>query len=138
MTPIKRPVAAASASMLLALALSACGGGGSGAPEDASTEEFCEAYLEIGTLEDGADIKAYADNLGEVGTPEDIGEDERAGFEVFIEAASDVEDDASLEDIEEPDVSEEENADAEAFIAYASEACVGSLPDDLPTEAPTE
>ena len=38
MTPMKRPLAAASATVLLALSLSACGG----APTDASKADFCK------------------------------------------------------------------------------------------------
>lgn len=142
MTPLKRRVAAISAPVLLALSLTACGGddggGDSDAPESATNDEFCEAFLDVGNLETGADIKDFAANLEEVGTPEDVSEDERAGFEVFIDAAQDVDDDATLEDIEDPDVSEEDNANAEAFVTYATETCAGSLPDELPTDAPTE
>jgi len=134
MTPIRRRVAAVSAPVLLALSLTACGGGGSGAPDDASAEDFCATFLEISTVEDGADIKDFGEKLEEVGTPEDINEDERAGFEVFVEALSEVDDDASIDDIEEPDISEEDDANGDAFLEYASTTCADQIPDELPTE----
>ncbi len=40
MTPLKRYVGAGSAAVLLAFSLTACGG----APTDASTEDFCDAF----------------------------------------------------------------------------------------------
>jgi len=140
---IKRYAAASGAAVLLALSLTACGG--SDAPEDASQENFCEAFnsqADVGAEEDaGAQVdaaKEVADQLEEVGTPDDISDDARDGFEQYLEALQDIDED----DVEKlADASEEEAAEAldldqdkfEAFFGYALETCL-----DVPTDAPTE
>ena len=166
MTPIKRPLAAAGAAALLALSLSACGG----SPTDASKDDFCSAIGD--TVEVAGSIKgdepteeeyekiqdSYA-GLGDVGTPEDIGDDERNGFEVLVDAVADLDydeakksfgDNDGSDDI--PGVSKDDQKDAEKFFLYAGETCQDALSDgsddgsdsgtepeaSTPTEVPTE
>lgn len=135
MTRIKRPIAATGAAVLLALSLSACGGG---APTDASKEDFCDVVTNPDIAEDvdpedydaqAEALQGYADDLEEVGTPEEIDEDARAGFELIVDqlgniSASDLED-ASGEgaDAENPfglDISDDEQKQVEAFSEYTS------------------
>jgi|GEM_PF-1038953 len=148
MTRIKHPAASLSATVLLAFSLTACGGG---APDDASTDDFCDAYGEMFTalLESEVDgpseeqwenFQDKAAELEEVGTPDDVSDDVRNGFEVFTEAVADADyDDIKDSDGEIPGVSDDDNADAEKFLAYGTRTCPGAgFPTDLPTEQLSE
>ena len=145
MTPLKRYLGTGSAAVLLAFSLTACGGGASDAPDDASAEDFCKAYNQTSDLdadasaEDQADeAKEQAEEIIDVGTPEDISNDEREGFEIFVDAIKDLD----ADDVEkftgaenEDDfkdalgASDDDYKKIAAFLAYASAACA---------EAPTE
>ena len=105
-------------------------------PDDASTEEFCQNYqdfsaalMKLGQDAEDADfvkaLKAAGEDFEATGTPEDVSEDERAGYEVFIQLIEDVEDDATQEDLQkmEQDLSEEEQKQLEGFTAYVSQTC---------------
>lgn len=108
----------------------------SGAPTDASTEDFC------GTFEDfvsetqalGAEptaaqvvdaLKGVAETLQEVGTPEDVPADARAGFELVVTTIEELPQDATEQQVSEldKDFSEEESAQSDAFDAYLQETC---------------
>ncbi len=131
-----RPALAAGAAALLAASLTACGGGASGAPEDASADDFCGAFEAYGTAftsiegdepteEEFDAILDEVDAIAEVGTPEDISEDAREGFEIFVDELSaldygDVEDAGDGNLVE---VSDEDNAAVDDFVTYASETC---------------
>lgn len=142
MTPLKRPLVAAAATVLLALSLSACGGG---APTDASVKDFCEATQGNSNEEDFTKalededwdkirdlVQEQADEIEEVGTPEDIPDDAREGFELQLEQA----DDLSADDLEkaftdqenpfEVDLSGEDKKKIEAYTEYESETCADS------------
>ena len=138
MTPIKRPLALASAAVLLGLSLSACGG----APSDASVEDFCKAQNDSAKGEelfkafgekdwDKAEdlLKEQADEVEEVGTPEDIPDDAREGFEIQIDAVKDISADdiqKAVEDQNDPfeeTVSDDDTDKVEAFEKYESETC---------------
>jgi hypothetical protein len=137
--PARRRVAAVSAPLFLALSLTACGGGGSeaeGAPEDASSEDFCAAFQDIGEDFDSDDTgqavdaaNEYGANLAEVGTPSDFSEDARTGFETYV---------GFLEEVDEGDVEELESSesaedvfgdDAEAVTAFLTEAATVCAPE---------
>jgi hypothetical protein len=142
MTRIKRPAAALGATVLLAFSLAACGGD---APTDASEGDFCDAWNDSAFSEDIAEddfeaqadaLNEWADSLEEVGTPESIPDDARAGFEVFVEAlgevnADDLEDEDAQQALE--DKYKDDEDDIEAFTAFATDTCT-----ELPEEAPTE
>lgn len=164
MTPLKRPLAGAGAAVLLALSLTACGGG---APADASVADFCEvtqgnttdkAFGDAIADEDWDEvadlIKEQTDEVEEVGTPEDIPDDAREGFELQIDAAGDL----SGDDIEkaftdesnpfEIDLSDEDKKKVEAYTEYETETCAeeadsgsedsSDSADDSSAEVPTE
>lgn len=162
MTPFKRPASAAGAAVLLALFLSACG---SSYPTDASKEDFCNALGDVVTTsiqiegeepteDEWEDIQqSYAD-LGDTGTPEDIGEDERKGFEVVVDTITDLDYDEAKDEFGDrggedviPGVSEEENDNADKFFDYAATECAKELggsdggsggSTETPTEEPAE
>ncbi|WP_182378358.1 hypothetical protein [Nocardioides sp. WS12] len=172
MTSIKRPVAAAGAAVLLALSLTACGGG---APADASKEDYCKAVGDAGSEEFGKAItdkdydkavdliKESAEKIEEVGTPEDISDEEREGFEIQLDAVKglsgdDLKEAFEAEEGEDPfeaDLSKDEKEKVEAYNKYETETCsedssdegsddgAGSdpgtdLPSDVPSGIPTD
>lgn len=142
MTHAVRRLAAAG---LVAAALTACsddsGGGGSAAPDDASVEEFCETFnglFERVLSEDVAGdqaamvraLREWARDIEEVGTPSDIPDDARHGFELFVEQAQEIDEDASLADLEKlgEDLSEADQADGDAFSDWAQDSCPLDVP----------
>lgn len=159
MTRIKRPAAAAGAAVLLAFSLTACGG----APDDASEDDFCDAFA--GVFEPFADITGdptedqwedFQDATGELedtGTPDNISGDEREGFEIFVEAIGDADYD-DIKDADEesfPGVDKDDEAKVTQFFGYAGETCpeafgvptdlptdLTEIPTDLPTDIPTD
>lgn len=131
----------AGASLVLAAAfLTSCGGDDpSDAPDDASTEDFCEAFE--GGPTDGEpsedDLQEWADELSDAGTPEGIDDDAREGFELFVEALQDVDPDDFGPDSDLNDIFDDEDdaAKVTAFLTYYGTECA-DIPDidDMPTE----
>lgn len=123
------------------------GGSGAAAPDDASQEEFCAAFnnlfddvLAKATSSDSAAmvraLKDWAAEIGEIGTPAEMPDDARHGFEVFVDQAREIDEDATLADLERfgEDVSESDRADADAFSDWTQGSCPLDLP-DLPSPA---
>ena len=131
----------AGASLVLAAAfLTSCGGDDpDDAPDDASTEDFCEAFEAGPQGEDPSedDLEDWADELTEAGTPENIDDDAREGFEIFVETLQDVDPDdfdasAGMEDIFDDS---DDIAKVTAFLGYYGTECSGMPdPEDLPVE----
>lgn len=137
--------------LLVGTVTTACGGS-SGAPGDASRDDFCSAQSSLfadldldlsdpeaalPTEKDMADaLHSWADRLEEVGTPDDIPEEARAGYEETVKAARDV----SVEDLESPDLdalgddmSQDAQEKVETFATYVSDTCGSAFGDlDLP------
>jgi hypothetical protein len=165
---LKRALATGAAILIAGFSLTACGddggndggndggsdGGSSGgdAPDSATKEEFCAVWNDD-TIGNGAgdspDEQAdaaheAAEALAEVGTPDDLEESERNGFEVFVDFLAEV-DGEDIETFAEADptdqdsfadslgIDKSEADDVIAFITYASQECL-----QLPTEAPSE
>ena len=120
-------------------------------PDDATVEEFCETWnddsiggAEDDTPEEQADsAHAAAAALAEVGSPEELDDAARHGFEVFLDflANVDADDIASFAEANpsEPDafadalgIDAEDADDVIAFITYASQQCYAPS-----TDAPT-
>lgn len=140
------------AALLVGAVTSACGGGGGGgAPSDASEGDFCDTQSslledllpddltnpEVPTNEEmAAVVKDWGQRLEEVGTPEDIPDDARQGFEAVIQQANEIDaSDFSIDKLEEleqggKDASAEAKAQASAFSDYLTEKCGNPL-DDL-------
>jgi hypothetical protein len=89
-------------------------------------------------------LKDWAADIEKVGTPSDMPDDARHGFELFVDEAKKIEDDATLEDLQNlgEDLSSEDQADGEAFSTWTTENCPMELPSlnpsDLPSEMPTD
>jgi hypothetical protein len=143
-----------------AVACSGDAGEGGGAPTDASRDDYCASYQslfsDMSTMTDATDrqiiaqIKEWAATMEETGTPEDMSDDARAGFETTISLIGDLDDDARAEDFEkiDADLSEEQTAQVDEFDTYTTETC-GSPLDDMeppampetpaiPSETPTQ
>jgi len=154
-TTSRTRLAVSAAVLLVGAATSACGGGvGGGAPTDASEEDFCQtqsSLLEDLMPDDMADpelpsdeqmataVKDWAKELEEVGTPDDISDDARKGFEAVVEQANDIDaSDFSIEQLEEleaggKDASAEARKQADAFEKDLTETCGNPLDDiDMP------
>jgi hypothetical protein len=150
-TTIRARLTVTSAVLLVGAVTAACGGGGSGAPGDASEDGFCEAANslltdlmpedlstpEVPSDEDMAEaVKDWGSRMEEVGTPEDISDDARAGFEAVLDQIEDIEaSDFSAESLQElgdggAEASEEVQRQAEAFGDYVTETC-GDPMDDI-------
>lgn len=149
---MKLPLLAASL-VLVAGTATACGG----APTDASTKDFCAAITKIGEASVGVDSEsptedqikavkeAFAD-FEEVGTPEDISDDAREGFELIVESIADIDDDATAEELDKAgeDFSGDEEKKTDAFSEYVGETCtdLGSVPEvevpEVPEISPSE
>ena len=140
-----------SAVLLVGAVASACGSGGGGAPTDASEKDFCQTQTSL--LEDlmpddmsapelpsdeqmAEAVKDWAKKIEDVGTPEDISDDARKGFEAIVEQANEIDaSDFSIEKLEEleaggEDASAETRKQADAFEKYLTETCGNPL-DDL-------
>ena len=139
------------AALLVAAATSACGGSGSGAPSDASEKDFCETQSSLlrdllpedmaapevpSDKEMATAIKDWGKELEAVGTPEDIPDDARKGFEAVVKQAEEIDaEDFSIEKLEElemggKDASAEVKDQATAFANYLTKKC-GNPMDDL-------
>ena len=135
--------------LLLLGLLAGCGGDdssgsaasdGGGMPTDASTEEFCGAFLDLiqQAQEAGSDIsdadavklaKDLAEKLEEIGTPADMPADARRAFESAIDKINDLPDDATQDDMDAAagDLTDEEQADQEALSTYLTQKCMSQL-----------
>ena len=149
-----RRAAATSSLLLLAPFAAACGGGddeGGSAPADASADDFCTAYTSVfdSLLSAPTDssqeeqeqaavdaLQEWTEEMQDVGTPEDMPEDARQGFELVLEEASAIDSVDDLEALEGgQDYSEDEQQQAEALNTWVADNC-GSMP-GLPTDAPS-
>lgn len=156
----KRPLATAGAAVLLALSLTACGGG---APSDASVKDYCAAVK--GNTGDTDFLKAFedkdydkiadlfkeqAEKVEEVGTPKDIPDEAREGFEIQLDAIKKLDGDDVKKGFESKDgedpfkdkISKDDEKKVEAYSKYESETCSdsGEAPSvDVPTpDLPTD
>ena len=139
--------------LLVGAVASACGGGGSGSPDDASQKDFCQTQTslledlmpdlsnpELPSDEDMAKaVKDWGTKIDEVGTPEDISDDARKGFERVVEMADDIDPaDFSIEKLEDleaggEEASAEARKQADAFEKYLTETCGNPLDNlDIP------
>jgi hypothetical protein len=127
---------------LMAGMLTGCGGDSGGsddAPQSASKEDFCKAFEAVGSAGDDFDKgKEKLQELKDTGTPEDIPDNAREGFDLLMDAVADAEssDDASkaLDDLSTADQKK-----VREFTAYTIKKCtdLGDLPSDIPSEMPS-
>ena len=138
--------------VLVAGSAVACGGGGAdGAPADASEKEFCDGYSSLFTdmvpsegategPDEAAMLKSFKDwgnRMEEIGTPEDISDDARAGFELTVDQIDELEakdlDDEGLEKLDD-DLSKDETKQVDEFTTYLNDTCGNPLEEMAPTE----
>jgi hypothetical protein len=151
---IRTRLTLAGTALLVGAVTTACGGGGGGAPTDASEKEFCETQTsllqdllpddmtnpEVPTDEEMAtSVKEWGKKLEDVGTPEDIPDDARKGFEAVVEQANDIDpSDFSIDKLEQlesggAEASAEVKKQAQAFSDYLTQTCGNPMDDlDLP------
>ena len=76
--------------------------------------------------------KDTADKLSEAGTPEDMPEDARKGFELVVKKLAELPDDATKDEVEKAqELTEEEQKYSDALGKYIAEKCADQL---LPTD----
>lgn len=146
---MKRTALLAASLALVAGTTIGCGGddgGGGGAaasdepPTNASTAEFCGGFKDLITelsslgadakpAEAVATLKKSGDALGEVGTPEAMPDDARAGFVLVLDEIEKLDDDATREDINGlgADISKDQQTDMDAYEKYLQETCAKEL-----------
>lgn len=138
---MKKLALLAASLVLVAGAAAGCGGG---PPTDASTEDFCKSFDDLESslneldpeASDGdivAALKDGVEQLREVGTPEDMPDDAREGYDISTQSILDLDDDAEEADLDkvEEEFSDEEKEQSEAFETYLDENCdSGSDPSD--------
>ncbi len=133
------------APLLVAGLLAGCGEDGAGgadaadAPSDASVEEFCQPFVDMlqevsaqgEDLSDGDAVqlaKETADKLRETGTPADMPEDARRGFELVVEKLAELPDDATKDEVEKAqELTEEEQTYSTALSEYIASNCADQL-----------
>lgn len=145
-TPSKHALLTASLVLVGASAVG-CGGGGGvgggvgGPPTDASEKEFCTSltslFADLGSMTDASDadtikaIKTWGKGLEEVGTPENISDEGRKGFELITEQVAELDEGDTTEDFAQMDaeLSESENKAVDAFDTYTTDTCASMSPE---------
>lgn len=116
-----RPALAATLAAATCL-LTACSGMADDAPRDADTREFCDTFYD-------RDLSAQevADRLADLGSPADLTDDERRGFELWVEGLDKEGDRPNLQ-IEQVQVPRDDRRVAQAFVDYVSDTCLAEEP----------
>lgn len=124
-----------------ALTLTACSGMADDAPRDAEPQAFCDTFYDREQT-----ARQVAADLAETGTPDDVSDDERRGFELWVEGLDNQGDTPNVE-IDRVEVPEGDRDAAEAFSTYVSDTCLadpGALsptpspaPSDTPSDTPS-
>lgn len=131
-----------------------CGSdGGSGAPADASEKDFCASYTslfeDMTGMTDATDkqiiakIKDWGTAMQETGTPKDISDEARAGFETTMDLIDSLDEDSTKEEFQkiDEDLTQKEKDGVEAFDTYTTDTCGSPLDDaevpEIPSETPT-
>jgi hypothetical protein len=125
--------------VLLLGGLAGCGGDGGDdaedAPKSASKDGFCKEFNGLYDQLLGGDpddtskaikgVKAWADDMEDYGTPKEMSEEARKGFEVVIGTIQDLDENTSMEDFQnlDDDLSAADNKAAEAFGDWTTENC---------------
>lgn len=145
------------ASLVAAGVLTAgCGGNDAGptakepeaSPSAATTSAFCDAYTSLseafpaGTQPTDkqavAAIKTWAGKLRATGTPGDIPADAKRGFDLVLATVDKIQPDATQEEVRKlsEDMTADQQAQSQAFGAYASETCPPAGPGGAPASPP--
>jgi hypothetical protein len=127
------------AALLLVMAAAACDGG-SGDGSETSVDDFCAAYFSLfsggmSTIDPQAPaqqqtvamteaLRVWAGKLKDVGTPDEMPDEAREGYDLIVSAAADLPPGAAhnLADLGD-DFTEHEMGATEAFEEYATQNC---------------
>jgi hypothetical protein len=101
---------------------------------ESTVEDFCSALATFRDEKEAADstdlaayiraLKAAAEEIDEVGVPEDMPNDAEQGFDLTIARIQGLADDATQEDVAQlGDVTDEEQRQLDALEAYIKKAC---------------
>lgn len=99
------------------------------APADASSDELCHALSGGASIKDGADVAGFADALQKAGTPTQIPDTARKGFEVYVGVLRKVDPHATatqLKHMKNVDLSKTEQTEVQTFMGYAQQTCAPS------------
>jgi hypothetical protein len=125
-------VASAAALLVVLGGTAACGSSDSSSadsagPTDADKSTFCDTFKQ---LSDSTTPKEAASSFQKVGTPSDISDDERQGYEVLVSHLSSMDDDASSSDLAnmQKSLSATDQKNVVAFVTYVTKECAGVLP----------
>lgn len=111
------------------------GGSASSGSKTASKADFCEKFNGLYTQLMTADpddtsaavkgMKDWAEEIEDLGTPKEMTDEARDGFEVVISTIKDVDDDADADDLQNLDskLSDADNKSADAFSDWTQENC---------------
>lgn len=111
------------------------GGGGLTGKNAPSTDDFCGALKDFQDdfteADPTKDLKGYikalkdaADKLEDIGTPDDMPDDAKDGFDITIETINDLDDDATLDDLAKiGEVSDEDQKKIDALDDYIAKEC---------------
>ncbi len=152
MTTLTARVLGAAVALPLVLGLAGCGDDGhdshrsvdaadiAAAPRTSGVDDFCEAWNDdMGVSADASPDKLAdglqdgAERLTQVGTPEELSDAERDGFEAFVAAMADIDADgveqfqraAGPDDLADAfGLDADQGKDVVAFLDYAATACV--------------
>lgn len=127
---LQRPTLTLAGLALVLGGVTACGGSDdpTSAPDDASPEDFCQVYADTAE-DDGDDLdtaREAVDQLIEVGTPQDMPEQAREGFETLATLVQEADDNDDLEKMGE-DLDQAQQESFGAFIQYITETCAEEL-----------
>ena len=117
--------------VVAALALVLTGCSGSDSSDAASKDDFCEefnGFVGAAMADEAGVVKAvkeWAAGMEDVGTPDEMPDDARRGFDVFLDHAADLDEDMGIEDLQRlsTGLSKEEQADGEAFTTWVQDNC---------------
>ena len=124
--------------LVLVAGLTGCSGDSEGS--GTSTADFCDAYNDLFDRVLGADptdsaatvraFKQWAADMADVDAPADMPDDARHGYELFVQQAQDIDEDASLDDLAAlgEGLSDADRADGEAFNSWTTDNCPVDLP----------
>lgn len=130
-----RSLAGAGAAVVLLAGMTACGGD---SPDDASKDDFCDAMEKVINEADDFDkTKDAVADLADVGTPDDMDDDARDGFELLVDAYDDADDEDELEKAED-DLDSDEEDQSDAFGKYYLDKCGSQMPSGLPSDMSTD
>jgi len=130
---MKKTTALAISLLLVGFGTTACGGDSAAdAPKDASVEDFCAALNGLDDDTDDSKVADHLDDMKKVGTPSDIPDDARKGFEFLIDHATEL-DEKQDELVDRAAFDRTFGSDASvqflALFSYISTKCAG-----LPTQ----